>query len=102
MSDTDGAGTFPANSFDLSGEYSRAVLNIRHRFVVGGSFTAPWGVRLNPFIVFRSGAPYNIITGEDTNGDTLFTERPAFAISLSDPPLVVDRLATVWSLTEFR
>ncbi|HUE83073.1 MAG TPA: hemerythrin domain-containing protein [Pyrinomonadaceae bacterium] len=36
-------------------------------------------MRLSPFIVATSGRPFNIITGRDSNGDTLFTERPAFA-----------------------
>ncbi|MDQ4120685.1 MAG: TonB-dependent receptor [Acidobacteriota bacterium] len=90
-SDTDGAGTFPANSYDLTGEYGRAGLDIRHRFVIGGNFEAPFGIGLSPFITFRSGVPFNITTGEDLNGDTLFTERPAFASDLSEPGIVVTR-----------
>ncbi|MDQ3801280.1 MAG: TonB-dependent receptor [Acidobacteriota bacterium] len=82
-SDSDGAGTFPAYSYDLSGEYGDALLDIRHRFVIGGNFEAPFGIELSPFITFRSGAPFNITTGADTNGDTLFTERPAFATDLN-------------------
>lgn len=88
-SDTDGAGTFPANSFDLSGEYGRSSLDVRHNFVVGGSINAPWGIRLNPFIIASSGRPFNITTGRDTNGDTLFTERPAFATDLTKPGVIV-------------
>jgi len=38
-----------------------------------------WGVRLSPFITARSGAPFNITTGTDLNGDTIFNDRPAFA-----------------------
>lgn len=90
-SDSDGAGTFPANSHDLSGEYARASLDVRHRFVIGGSFPALFGVRLSPFITFRSGAPFNITTGVDANGDTLFTERPAFAANPSEPGIVITR-----------
>ncbi|CAN5672074.1 hypothetical protein BH20ACI4_BH20ACI4_21040 [soil metagenome] len=74
-----GAGGFPAYSYDLSGEYGRAAFDIRHSVFFGGSFTAPWNVRLNPFIIFRSGSPFNITRGIDTNGDSLFTERPTFA-----------------------
>jgi hypothetical protein len=90
-SDSDGAGTFPAYSYDLSGEYGDAALDIRHRFVVGANFTAPLGVRLSPFISFRSGVPFNITTGEDANGDTLFTERPAFAANPSEPGVITTR-----------
>jgi hypothetical protein len=93
-SDTDSAGMFPANQYDLSGEYGRATLDIRHRFVVGGNLTAPFGLSFGPFITFRSGVPFNITTGADTNGDTLFTERPAFAINVSEPGIIVTRLGT--------
>ncbi len=74
-----GAGGFPAYSYDLSSEYGNAAFDIRHNFSFGGSFGAPWGIRLNPFIIARSGSPFNIITGRDTNGDSVFTERPTFA-----------------------
>jgi hypothetical protein len=41
-------------------------------------------VNLNPFIVFSTGRPFNIVTGRDTNGDGLFTERPAFATAQTE------------------
>ncbi len=78
-SDTDGANTFPSDPYDFTNEYGRAAFDIRHRFVIGGNFTAPFGISLNPFVVALSGRPYNITTGFDTNGDTLFTERPTYA-----------------------
>lgn len=78
-SDTDGAGSFPIDQYDLSGEYGRSALDARHRFVIGGSYNAPFGFRLRPFVIFRSGSPFNITNGVDSNGDTLFTERPTFA-----------------------
>ena len=80
--DSDGAGTFPANSYDLSGEYGYASSDIRHRLTVGGSFDMPWGIELSPFVTYRTGIPFNITTGIDSNGDSLFTERPAFATDL--------------------
>lgn len=79
-SDTDGAGSFPAYSYDLSDEYGSSSLDIRHNFVIGGSISAPWKVRLSPFVIANSGRPFNITSGVDTNGDTLFTERPTFAV----------------------
>lgn len=77
--DTDGAGSFPAYSYDLTGEYGRTVFDIRHSFIVGGNIVVPWGVTLNPFIIAQSGRPFNITRGFDSNGDALFTERPTFA-----------------------
>jgi hypothetical protein len=93
-SDTDSPGMFPANSYDLSGEYGRAALDIRHRFVVGGNLTAPYRFSFGPFITFRSGVPFNITTGTDTNSDTLFTERPAFATNASEPGIIATRFGT--------
>src|SRR2546421_1804587 len=42
-------------------------------------------------LTFSSGNPFNITIGRDINGDTLFTERPAFATDLSKPGVVVTR-----------
>ncbi len=78
-SDTDGVGSFPSYSYDLSNEYGSSALDVRHNLFVGGSFTAPWNIRLSPFVIASSGRPFNITTGIDTNGDTLFNERPTFA-----------------------
>jgi hypothetical protein len=78
-SDADGVGSFPAYSYDLSGEYGNSALDIRHNFFIGGQISMPWGVRMSPFIVASSGRPFNITNGIDTNGDTRFTERPTFA-----------------------
>jgi Carboxypeptidase regulatory-like domain len=90
-SDTDGAGSFPANQYDLSSEWGRASFDIRHRFIVGGTINAPWGLRLNPLVIWTSGRPFNITTGRDTNGDSLFTERPVFATDLTKPGVIVTR-----------
>jgi Carboxypeptidase regulatory-like domain len=90
-SDTDGTGSFPANSYDLSGEYGRASNDIRHRLTVVGTYRGPWGLSFNPFVIITSGAPFNITIGRDLNGDTLFIERPAFANDLTKPGVVITR-----------
>ncbi len=90
-SDTDGTGSFPANSYDLSGEYGRASNDIRHRLTVVGSYRGPWGLSFNPFVIITSGAPFNITIGRDLNGDTLFIERPAFANDLTKPGVIITR-----------
>jgi hypothetical protein len=77
-SNSDGAGTFPSNQYDLSTEMGRAAFDIRHRFQLNGSVATRWGFRFSPFLTMTSGRPYNIITGTDLNGDGLFTDRPAF------------------------
>lgn len=84
-SDTDGAGSFPADNYNLRQEYGRASIDVRHRFFFGGSFTMPWNLRLNPLVIATSGRPFNITTGLDNNGDTQFLDRPALATSATNP-----------------
>jgi len=85
----DAEGNFPANSYDFKGEFGPLSTDVRHRFVLGGSVNVPkLNVTLSPLIIARSGFPFNIITGRDVNGDTLFTERPAVATDLTRPSVV--------------
>jgi hypothetical protein len=96
-SDTDGAGTFPADQYDLSNEWGRASFAARHNVRLGGSVTLPWGrVRIGSFIRYSSGRPFNITTGRDNNGDTMFTDRPAFATDPNKPGVV----QTAWGLLD--
>jgi hypothetical protein len=88
FSNTDGPDSFPANQFNLSADYGRASTDIRHNVVVGGSLLGPLGLSLNPFLVVRSGAPFDITTGHDNNHDTLFTDRPTFASNPYGPSVV--------------
>ena len=71
-------GGFPASSFDLTNEYTRTVRDRRHNFFLFGSINAPFGIRLSPFIVAGSGTPFNITSGRDLNGDSIFNDRPTF------------------------
>jgi hypothetical protein len=84
-SDTDGAQTFPSYTYDLAAEYSRAGFDVEQRAMIGGTLTSPLlGILFNPFVVMHSGEPFNIVAGPDLNGDSIFTDRPAFA---TDPSL---------------
>jgi len=91
QNDTDGqgGGMFPVNSYDLTGEYGRAGFDVRHRFNFFGTINLPWQVSLNPLITASSGRAFNITTGQDTNLDRLFTERPSLApvgVDCDNPP----------------
>jgi hypothetical protein len=90
-SDNNGAQSFPAYQYDLQGEYGRSILDIRNSLTVGGTIIAPWDLHFNPLILYRSSAPFNITTGRDTNGDTLFTDRPSFAKDLTKPGVIFTR-----------
>lgn len=81
--DTDGAGSFPSSSYNLTNEIGRSSFDVRHRFTLTGSFEAKWGIGFFPLIIAQSGAPFNITTGLDTNADSLFLDRPAFATDLT-------------------
>lgn len=87
-SDTDGAGTFPSNSYDLAAEYGRAAYDVRHRAMIGGTFYTRFGLAFSPFVVMHTGAPFNITIGGDLNGDGVFNDRPAWATDLSRPSVV--------------
>jgi hypothetical protein len=88
-SDTAGASSFPANQYDLAQDYGRAAFDVRNRMFIAGSWSAPYGIRVSPFIVAASGAPFNITIGEDIYGQGVFTERPAFATSATLPQNLV-------------
>jgi hypothetical protein len=90
-SDGDGTYSLPANQYDLRAEWSRAAMDAHHQFFIGGFVNLPWSVRLAPFVVLRSGQPFNITTGRDKNGDTAFTDRPALVDS-STPGAIITRL----------
>lgn len=86
--DTEGVRTLPANSHDLRSEYGRSSFDVRHTFSATGTFDMPFGLKLSPLIFASSGRPFNITTGSDTNGDSIFNDRPALATSLVKPGIV--------------
>ncbi|MBV8436002.1 MAG: carboxypeptidase regulatory-like domain-containing protein [Silvibacterium sp.] len=84
-SDTGGPSSFPSNQYDLNVDYGRAAQDVRNRLYLGGLVGLPLKLRLNPFLIAQSNAPFNITIGEDLNGDSQFNDRPAFATDLSRP-----------------
>jgi hypothetical protein len=88
MSNTDGLSTFPANPYSAAGEYGPASTDVRHRVSLGGSINLRWSIRLSPYLVAQSGAPFDITAGSDPYGTTLFTARPGIATDPSKPNLI--------------
>jgi hypothetical protein len=84
-----GASSFPSSQNNISLDYGRSAFDIRHRVFFGGTVGLPYAFRLSPFLTANSGTPYNITTGQDLNGDSIFNDRPAFASSRSIPSNVV-------------
>lgn len=87
-SDTSGAGSFVSNSYNISQDYGNASFDRRNRFIAVGNIQLPFQITFNPFIIYNSGAPFNITTGQDNNGDSVYNDRPAFATDLSRPSVV--------------
>jgi hypothetical protein len=81
--DTDGAASLPGTPNDLRRDYGRSGDDVRHVLMIGGSVETLWGIRFTPFVIARSGRPYNITSGSDLNRDSIFNDRPAFG-SLDD------------------
>jgi len=88
LSNSDGLGTFPANQYNFAGEYGPASTDVRHRVLFGGTINLRGGIRLNPLVTLQTGPPFNITTGEDNFGTTLYTARPGFATDPAKPGVV--------------
>jgi hypothetical protein len=77
QNNTGGVNWYPANQYDLSGEWSRADFDQRHRlnllesFSPGKQFTFGMGVQL------ASGKPYSEIAGQDLFNTGILNARPA-------------------------
>jgi hypothetical protein len=88
-SDTAGAGSFPSDpAKGIAADYGRAAFDVRQRLFLGGTVALPHGFRISPFMVANAGAPFNITTGTDLNGDSIFNDRPAFADGATGPTIV--------------
>lgn len=75
--DSNGPFSLPADNYNLEAEWAPAAGMSRH--TVNGNVSTMLFNRINVNLnaMWRSGAPYNITTGRDDNGDTLFNDRPA-------------------------
>jgi len=93
-SDTESDGLFPLNRLDKRLDYARSSLDQRHVGTLNASLDLPHGISSWAYMRAASGAPYNLIVGEDLNGDTQFNDRPAFATDLSRVSVVRTPLGT--------
>jgi hypothetical protein len=70
--------TFDSNSYDLSQDYGRSAQPTQQVFTTV-SVTLPFGFAGSMYASTSGGTPFNITTGTDLNGDTIYNDRPAFA-----------------------
>ena len=74
-----GGGSFASNSYNLNQDYGRAAFVNRNMAFLMGNYTGPWALRFNPFLIARSGRPYNVVSGTDLTGDNFVNDRPSYA-----------------------
>ncbi len=80
--DTAGATSFPSQPYNVKADYGPGGLGYRGnttRLYAGANEALPFGFSLDLFVAARTGQPFNITTGTDLNGDTIYNDRPAFA-----------------------
>ncbi|MGA7155972.1 MAG: carboxypeptidase-like regulatory domain-containing protein [Acidobacteriaceae bacterium] len=70
--------SFPTNQYDPSVDYGREA-SPRAQLFAGTTIQLPFHFEGNLFGSIQSGSPFNITTGMDLNGDTIYNDRPAFA-----------------------
>src|SRR5439155_250871 len=87
-SNTDGLGTYPANPYNYSGEYGPASTDVRHTANLNGTMDTKWGIRFSQLLNVQSGPPFDITSGSDLYGTTLFNGRPGIATDRSKPGLI--------------
>jgi hypothetical protein len=93
-SDTNSATGFASNSYNVHQDYGPEDSVPSQQLFTGFSWSLPHGVSLQPFLSARGGRPFNVTTGTDLNGDTLYNDRPAFATDLSRASVVHTAIGT--------
>jgi hypothetical protein len=73
---TNGIASYPANDYDLSGEWARADFDRRHRFLLLGRVSPGKLVDLGVGLTLNSGAPYTETLGQDIYGNGRGRARP--------------------------
>jgi hypothetical protein len=74
---TGGITWFPANQYDMTGEWARADFDQRHRLNLLESFTPGKQFTLGVALFLATGKPYSLTTGQDFYGTGMLNARPA-------------------------
>jgi hypothetical protein len=74
--DTSGNGGEISTPGNIAADYGRVGFDVKNRLFLAGSISLPKFIQISPFMIAQSGNPYNITTGNDTNNDTFFNDRP--------------------------
>ena len=77
--DTEGATYFPSHPGKPGLDYGRAGWDTRNRLMLLGNVQLPYQLSLTPIFAANSGNPFNVVIGQDINGDNQYNDRPAYA-----------------------
>ena len=88
QSDVAGAGSFVSNSYDIRADYGRNAGLARSRLITGAWWDIGRGFNTGLFLSAHTATRFNITTGTDVNGDSIYNDRPAFATDLSRASVV--------------
>ena len=76
---TSGSTFIPTSNTNTKTDYGRATFAFRQYGVIGGNVQLPYGFTASPFIIAQAGKPYNITSGLDPTGSSIYNARPYFA-----------------------
>jgi hypothetical protein len=69
-----------SNAYSLDQDYGRSPFVSRNSVFFMASYTGPWGIRFNPFLIAQAGRPFNITLPSDPLNN-FFNQRPTYATS---------------------
>lgn len=86
--DAFGADQFPSNSYNLGADFATPATYVPQQLFAGVNAHPGRDTALNLFIGTYGRAHFNITTGQDNNGDSIYNDRPAFATDLTRKSVV--------------
>jgi len=76
-----GSSSFVSNSYNVRQDEGPITGYAPHQLYTGFNAHPGLGLSVNMFLAMRSRSYFNITTGSDNNGDTIYNDRPSFATS---------------------
>ncbi len=77
MNDSGGVNWYPANDYDLTGEWARADFDRRHRLIAFGTLTPARRTTIGAALTVQSGLPYSELLGADLFNNGRGNARPS-------------------------
>lgn len=92
--ESDGVDHFTANPYDLRRDYARAAVTSAQNLSMGVVWNGPRSTQSMLSLVAHSGMPFDVTTGTDLNGDTVYNDRPAMAAGTAGSSIVTTGLGS--------